>query len=38
MDHFDVLKQLKELNEIGILTDEEYIEKQKEVLNRIWNG
>ena len=38
MAHFDVLKQLKELNEIGILTDEEYIEKQKEVLNRIWNG
>lgn len=32
---FDVLKQLNELHNEGILTDEEYSEKKKEILNRI---
>jgi len=32
---FDVLKNLKELNDAGIITDGEYAEKKKEVLKRI---
>ena len=32
---FDILKRLNELHNDGILTDEEYSEKKKEILNRI---
>ena len=34
-NYFDILKKLNELHNEGILTDEEYTEKKKEILNRI---
>lgn len=32
---FEILKKLKELNDVGIITDDEYKEKKKEILGRI---